>query len=277
MNAKTPGKEDDQETRVRRIARTAGTAVSQTAPTVTRASRPCERRQPFSTLRNLRSVPWRPALFAFVLLFPLLGIAADAPAPFENEIRAFEQADAKSPPPKDAVLFLGSSSIRLWKTLEQDMPGMKVINRGFGGSQVADSVRYADRIVLPYRPKLIVFYAGDNDIASGKSPQRVMSDFREFVTKVHAALPEARILFVSLRPSVARWHLWGRQWLTNELMRQFADADPTVDYVDVVPTLLGPDGRPRADYLVADMLHLNPDGYRAWTAVIRPAVEKALK
>jgi len=199
------------------------------------------------------------------------------PAPFENEIRAFEQADAKSPPPKDAVLFLGSSSIRLWKTLEQDMPGVKVINRGFGGSQVADSVRYADRIVLPYRPKLIVFYAGDNDIASGKSPQRVLSDFKQFVGKVHAALPNTHILFVSLRPSVARWHLWGRQWLTNELMRQFADADPTVDYVDVVPALLGEGARPRADYLVADMLHLNPDGYRAWTAIIRPAVEKALK
>src|SRR5436305_5469999 len=117
-------------------------------------------------------------VLALALLL-LLGAAESqtAPAPFENEIRAFEQADAKSPPPKDAVLFLGSSSIRLWKTLEQDMPGMKVINRGFGGSQVSDSVRYADRIVLPYRPKLIVFYAGDNDIAAGKSPQRVLADF----------------------------------------------------------------------------------------------------
>jgi lysophospholipase L1-like esterase len=215
-----------------------------------------------------------------LLLFPLLlllGAAPPAPAPFENEIRAFEASDAKAAPRKDAVLFIGSSSIRLWKSLADDFPNLKVINRGFGGSQVSDSVRYADRIVLPYRPKLIVFYAGDNDLAAGKSPQRVVADFQEFVSKVHGALPDARILYVSIRPSVARWHLWGRQWFTNELIRKYADADSTVDYIDVVPALLGPDGRPRADLLVADRLHLNDDGYRAWTAVIRPAVEKALR
>ena len=126
------------------------------------------------------------------------------PAPFENEIKAFEQSDKTNPPPKDAVLFVGSSSIRLWKTLEQDMPGMKVINRGFGGSQVEHSVRYADRIVLPYRPKLIVFYAGDNDIAAGKTPNRVLEDFKAFVAKVKTALPNTKILYVSIRPSVAR-------------------------------------------------------------------------
>jgi lysophospholipase L1-like esterase len=215
--------------------------------------------------------------FVAVSLLLLGGAAAAQPAPFENEIRAFEEADAKSSPPKDAVLFIGSSSIRLWKTLAEDMPGVTVINRGFGGSQVEHSLRYADKIILPYRPKLIVFYAGDNDIASGKSPQRVLSDFKALVEKVHAALPRTRILYVSVRPSVARWHLQGRQWLTNRLVREFADADPTVEYVDVWPTLVGKDRRPRADYLVADKLHLNEAGYRAWTAVIRPAVETALK
>src|SRR5947207_15880096 len=106
-------------------------------------------------------------LFSLLLLLPLLSAAPAAPAPFQNEIEAFEAADAKSPPPKDAVLFLGSSSIRLWKTLEQDMQGILAINRGFGGSQISDSVRYADRIVLHYRPRLIVFYARDNDVAAG--------------------------------------------------------------------------------------------------------------
>jgi lysophospholipase L1-like esterase len=233
---------------------------------------------PFSASPRLgvRSLPGALGVLAFVLFVPTLAVAADAPAPFENEIRAFEQADAKSPPPQDAVLFLGSSSIRLWKTLAQDMPGMTVLNRGFGGSQISDSLRYFDRIVLPYRPKLIVFYAGDNDVAAGKSPQRVLADFKEFTRRVHDTLPGTRILFVSLRPTVARWHLQGRQWLTNRLVKDFADADPTADYVDVVPALLGPDGTPRADYLVADRLHLNADGYRAWTAVIRPAVEHAV-
>jgi lysophospholipase L1-like esterase len=221
----------------------------------------------------------RTRLFLSLLLgaAPLVSLAADAPpAPFENEIKAFEQSDAKSPPPKDAVLFVGSSSIRLWKTLEQDFPDLKVINRGFGGSQVEHSVRYADRIVLPYRPKLIVFYAGDNDLASGKSPNRVLEDFKAFVAKVHAALPETRILYVSMRPSVARWQLQGRQWFGNRIIREFTESDPTSEFVDVVPVLLGPDGRPRADFLVADKLHLNEAGYRAWTAAIRPHVERAL-
>ena len=216
-------------------------------------------------------------LITLVLLLPTLCRGADPqPAPFENEIRAFEQADAKSPPPQDAVLFVGSSSIRLWKTLQDDFPNLKVINRGFGGSQVEHSVRYADRVVLPYRPKLIVFYAGDNDLAAGKSPNRVLDDFKAFAEKVRTALPQTRILYVSIRPSGARWHLQGRQWLTNRMIREFADADDAVEYVDVVSTLLGPNGQPRADYLVADKLHLGPDGYRAWTAVIRPHVERAL-
>ena len=221
----------------------------------------------------------RPLAALVLLSLSALCRGADAPkpAPFENEIQAFEQSDKANPPLKDAVLFVGSSSIRLWKTLEQDMPGIKVINRGFGGSQVEHSVRYADRIVLPYRPKLIVFYAGDNDVAAGKSPNRVLEDFTAFVAKVKPALPQTKILYVAIRPSVVRWHLQGRQWLANQMLRDYADAEPAVEYVDVVPTLLGPDGRPRADYLVADRLHLNPDGYRAWTAVIRPAVEQALR
>jgi lysophospholipase L1-like esterase len=202
--------------------------------------------------------------------------AEPRPAPFEKEIREFEESDAKSPPPKDAILFIGSSSIRLWKTLAEDFPELKVINRGFGGSQVAHSVRYADQIVLPYRPKLIIFYAGDNDLNAGKSPNEVLADFKAFVGKARGALPETRILYISIRPSVARWHLQGRQWLTNRLIREFAEADPKVDYIDVVPVLLGPDGRPRADFLVADKLHLNAEGYRAWTAAIRPHVERAL-
>jgi lysophospholipase L1-like esterase len=123
---------------------------------------------------------------------------------------------------------------------------------------------------------LIVFYAGDNDIASGKTPNRVLEDFKAFVAKVKTALPNTKILYVSIRPSVARWHLQGRQWLANQMLRDYAGAEPSVEYVDVVPTLLEGDGRPRADYLVADRLHLNPDGNRAWTVVIRPAVERAL-
>ena len=214
--------------------------------------------------------------FAATTLLLLSHVAPAQPAPFEKEIVAFEASDAAAPPPTDAVLFIGSSSIRLWKTLGQDLPGLNVINRGFGGSHVEHSVRYADRVVLPYRPRLIVFYAGDNDLAAGKSPNKVAADFQAFVAKVKVALPQTRILYVSIRPSVARRHLHGRQWLANRLVQQLADADPAVEFVDVVPALSQPDGSPNADLLVADKLHLNDAGYRAWTAVIRPHVERAL-
>ena len=212
-----------------------------------------------------------------VVILALAPVLASAqPAPFEKEIAAFEAADAKSPPPQRAVLFIGSSSIRLWKSLEQDFPNLKTINRGFGGSQIEHSNRYFDKIVAPYRPKLIVFYAGGNDVAAGKGPQRVLADFKTFVEKVRTTLPGTRILFISIRPSVARRHLHGREWLTNALVREFAESDPTADFVDAGPALVDEAGAPRADLLVPDMLHLNEEGYRAWTKLIRPRVEQAL-
>ena len=160
-------------------------------------------------------------------LFVLLAAAQSAPAPFEQEIKAFEQSDAKNPPPKNAVLFIGSSSIRLWKTLADDFPDLKVINRGFGGSQIEHSNRYFDKIVAPYRPKLIVFYAGGNDVAAGKGPQRVLADFKTFVEKVRTSLPGTRVLFISIRPSVARRHLHGREWLTNALRSNSINVPPS--------------------------------------------------
>ena len=221
----------------------------------------------------MRRIPTLTALLLSTVL-PFITIAQ--PAPFEKEIAAFEASDAKSPPPQGAVLFLGSSSIRLWKTLAEDFPDLKTINRGFGGSHVEHSVRYADKIVLPYRPKLIVLYAGDNDIAAGKSPQRVLQDFQALVTKVHAELPDTPILFIAIKPSVARWHLHGRIWLANRLVREFAESHPKVDFADVYTPALDPEGRPRADLLVDDGLHLNEQGYRLWTKVIRPHVARAL-
>src|SRR5262245_60143394 len=127
------------------------------------------------------------ALTAFV------GVSAAEETPheaqWEKAIQAFKASDKTNPPPLNAILFIGSSSIRLWTSLEQDFAGHKVFNRGFGGSHLSDSVAFVDRIVVPYKPKLVLIYAGDNDIASGKSPERVFSDFKNFVQKIHAALP----------------------------------------------------------------------------------------
>ena len=192
--------------------------------------------------------------------------------PFEPEIRAFEAEDRRRPPPRDAVLFVGSSSIRLWTTLADDFPAVPVINRGFGGSELADSVRYAHRIVTPYAPPQIVLYAGDNDLAAGKTPAQVSTDLVAFVRTVRAALPRVPVAFISIKPSPSRLLLMKRIRKANELIREFARDDPCLAFIDVFTPMLDAAGRPRAELFIEDALHLNRTGYELWAAVIRPYV-----
>ena len=191
-----------------------------------------------------------------------------------KEIGAFEAADKTNPPPRDAVLFIGSSSIRRWTNVAQAFPGHKVINRGFGGSQVADSVAFVDRIVTPYQPRLILLYAGDNDIAGGKTPETVLSDFKAFVGKIHAALPGTRIAYIAIKPCLAREKFLEQVKRANRLIREYCGTDERLLFADVFTPMLNPEGRPRADLCVKDMLHLNAQGYELWTSVLRPIVDK---
>ena len=188
---------------------------------------------------------------------------------WERAIAAFEKQDRQQPPPKEGVLFIGSSSIKAWD-LDRWFPGLSAINRGFGGSQVADSARYADRIVLPYRPKVVVLYAGDNDIAKGKSPEQVRTDYEQFVAKVHAALPETRIVFVAIKPSLRRWQLVEEMRRANGLIRRVTETDPRLAFVDVDTPMLGADGKPRRELFAPDGLHLNEQGYKLWSELVRP-------
>lgn len=213
-------------------------------------------------------------------LFPLAqgqAAATNEVIRWESEIAAFAAADRTHSPPRNAVLFVGSSSIRLWKTLAQDFSGTPVINRGFGGSQISDSVYYADRIVRPFSPRLIVFYAGGNDLNAGKTPDEVFRDYRAFVTKVHAALPQTRIAFISTAPNPARWRLVNEMKRLNELVAQHTQKNPQLIFIDVFHRMLGPDGQPLPDIYAADKLHLNAQGYRLWTEIIRPRVEAEMK
>ncbi|MEP9359371.1 SGNH/GDSL hydrolase family protein [Sphingomonas sp. KR3-1] len=213
-----------------------------------------------------------------VQLPPTMRVPARTPAPIEKqpfaaEIAAFEARDALAHPAKGGVLFLGSSSIRMWTDVAHDFPGMKVLNRGFGGSTIPDSVRYLDRIVIPYAPKTIVFYAGDNDLEAGHSPEQVAGDFQMLVSKVHAKLPRTRILFISIKPSLSRWKLIEQIRATNALVLGYVATDPALTYVDIVPAMLGPDGKPRPELFREDGLHMTRAGYDIW----RKAVAKALK
>jgi lysophospholipase L1-like esterase len=193
------------------------------------------------------------------------------PQRWEKEIAAFEQKDREEPPKKHGILFIGSSSIRMWKTLAEDFPGFNVLNRGFGGSQIEDSVYFIPRIVLPYEPRQIVFYAGGNDINAKKTPERVAGDFQKFATTVHAKLPQTKIDFISIAPNHKRWTQIEEVRAANALIKKFCEANPEyLRYIDVHPIMLGSDGQPLPDIYIADGLHMNPKGYALWTKLLRP-------
>lgn len=227
------------------------------------------------TRPHRRLVTWLvPTIVLSTIIWSPLSRAAIAPDPrryaqWEPEIKAFEAVDRVRRPPTNAVLFIGSSSIRMWKTLADDMKGLPVFNRGFGGSQMSDLVYFADRIVVPYQPREVVVYEGDNDLAGGKTPEQVRDDFAEFIKKVHAALPRTRITFLSIKPSLARWPLVDKMTMANTLIAQLATGDERLEFIDVFTPLLGNDGKPRREYYLPDMLHLNRLGYQIWAAVIR--------
>ena len=192
---------------------------------------------------------------------------------WEPAIQRFEKQDEKDPPPKGATLFVGSSSILLWD-LEEYFPGMEVINRGFGGSHISDSVYFADRIVIKHRPKTVVFFAGGNDIAAGKTAETVADDFRQFVAKVHSELPETRILVIAIKPSIARWHLVDKIRDANARIEAFTKTADRVEFVDVFPAMIGDDGNVRTDLFVKDGLHLNDKGYELWTFILMPYLSR---
>jgi lysophospholipase L1-like esterase len=188
---------------------------------------------------------------------------------WEKEIAAFERQDKAKPPPKNAVLFVGSSSIRLWN-LTRSFPDLKVIKRGFGGSEIADSAHFAQRIVLKYEPRMIVFYAGDNDIANGKSPERVFADFKEFVKVVRVGLPKTQIAFIAIKPSIQRWAIVDKMGKSNALIQAYCKHDRRLLYIDVVKPMLGSDGKPRPELFAKDGLHLSEKGYALWASILRP-------
>jgi len=196
------------------------------------------------------------------------------PSRWEASFAAFAADDALHPHPPGGVLFVGSSSIRLWNDLENQFSDLPVvIKRGFGGSQLTDCVKHLSRLVLRYEPRTVLVYAGDNDLAAGSTPQEVLHRFVAFVDGVRAALPAARIAYISIKPSPARAALLPQIRATNTLIRDYAENAPNVDYIDVFTPMLAADGMPRRELFRDDALHLNADGYALWKRVIRPHLE----
>lgn len=227
----------------------------------------------------------RPLLLALALGAALPALAR-TPAPaapqvpsqvsnvaWAGDMAQFAAQDAATPPPRGGIEFIGSSSIRMWESLATDFPGQPVFNRGFGGSEVRDSTWYADRIVIPYAPCKVFFYAGDNDLNSGRSPAQVHDDVVAFVNRVHRDLPRTTVEYISIKPSPSRANLLPAISDANARIKATLATLPNTGYTDVYTPMLGADGQPRAALFREDMLHMTPEGYAIWRKALAPKVQ----
>ncbi len=198
---------------------------------------------------------------------------ADRFAKWEPQIAAIEKRLKESMPEPGGVFFAGSSSIRLWD-LKKSFPEKSYVNVGFGGSQIRDCTHFVPRLITPHRPATIVLYAGDNDVAAGRTAEQVLADFKAYCRDVHADLPKCRILFIPIKPSLARWKQIDEQKKANELVQDYCGTDPRLGYVDIVPLMLGSDGKPDPKLFAKDGLHMGAAGYEKWTTAVAAALRK---
>jgi lysophospholipase L1-like esterase len=195
-------------------------------------------------------------------------------ARWERDVEAFEAADKASPPPKNAILFVGSSTIVRWKTLQQDYPAHPIINRGFGGNEIADSTHFADRMIFPYQPRMIFLRAGGNDIHNKRSPEEVFQDFKDFVATVHAKLPKTEIFYISYSPAPSRWDERDAGKQLNALIAEFIKRTPSTKYIETYDLPLDAQGQARPELFVEDKLHFSPEGYKLLIERVRPYMPK---
>ncbi len=211
-------------------------------------------------------------LFAASVLLPAARVQAQDPSRFEADIQAFERADLTTPPPENPVLFVGSSSIRMWTSLAADFPDYPVMNRGFGGSYMSDLLYYFDRVVAVYNPAFILVYEGDNDLAGGKSVEQVYADYLEFVAMVDAQLPNADVAFIATKPSPSRAQFLEVTRQLNERLEELASTDSRLWFIDVFTPMLNESGQPRPELFGSDMLHMNATGYDLWQSIVEPVL-----
>ena len=205
-------------------------------------------------------------------------ITSDDPRIWSRQIGTYKKLDQQHQPPEDVIVFTGSSSIRFWKTLEQDMAPFPVINRGFGGAKIKQVTYYADQIVIPYHPKAIVLFAGTNDLGrfKPKTAQEVFEGYVEFVEAVRAALPQTPIYYIAITPTPSRWKTWPIVQEANQKIKAYTETDPQLHFIDMTNQYLGPDGLPTRDLYRWDRLHPSAKGYALWTSMIKPRLEADL-
>jgi lysophospholipase L1-like esterase len=208
-------------------------------------------------------------LSALVLFVTVPAIADEKPQRFAKEIEAFEKQEQDKAIPPGSIIVIGSSSVRMWK-LDKSFPGLDIVNRGFGGSQLSDSVQYAPRLLLKQKPRTIVLYAGDNDLAANRTPEQVTSDFKEFVAVVRKDLPATKIVFISIKPSPKRVALMDKARAANTMIAAMCKGDDRLIFLDVFEPMLNADEKPRGELFGSDGLHMNEKGYELWTSLLKP-------
>ena len=196
--------------------------------------------------------------------------------PFQDEIQIFKKEDSIGATPKNAILFVGSSSFRMWTTVQKDFPMHKIVNRAFGGSSFPDLIRYADQVIIPYQPAQVVIYCGDNDLASSDTvtAELVSERFQQLFHLIRQQLPETAIAFVSIKPSPSRQHLLPKVIAANELIKTFLKGQAKTAYIDVFSAMIDQQGNPKPDLFIDDRLHMNQKGYAIWLQVIEPYLIK---
>jgi lysophospholipase L1-like esterase len=191
---------------------------------------------------------------------------------FDEAILAFETEDQSRTPQSDEVLFIGSSSIRKWKTLAEDLDPIPVLNRGFGGSTLPEVIHYADRIIFPYAPETIVLYCGENDIADGANPDQVFQSFQKLDRMIEEQLPNTDLIYITMKPSPSRWDLWPQYQAGDRQISEYIKNRENRYFIDCSPVMLLPSGVPDSSIFIEDMLHMNAKGYAAWKVMIKPIV-----
>lgn len=194
------------------------------------------------------------------------------PEVFQAEVDKLVASDEKNTTQESGVVFVGSSSIRMWD-LEKSFPDQAYLNRGFGGSQICHSTHFFDVLVAKHKPRLVVFYAGDNDIAGGKSPEQVHKDFQAFAKQFSEKLPEAKLVYIAIKPSIARWNLADKMCEANKLIAADCEENENFAFVDVWPVMLNDKSEPREDVFLGDGLHMNEKGYAEWVDLVKPLLD----
>jgi lysophospholipase L1-like esterase len=214
-------------------------------------------------------------LFA-TFIFAQKKIADPDPLRFKKEIETFKKWDAKNSFPENAILFVGSSSIRKWKT-HKGFPEFPVINRGFGGAHISDVLYFYNDVIKKYKSPIIVFYAGDNDIAADKTIEQVKNDYIKLVDKIKADNPEVKLIYIPIKPSISRWQYWDKMNRVNMQIKKYNENDKNLYYIDLAAPLLDKSGNPKKDVFISDGLHLNKKGYALWEKLLLPMLDDLYK